>query len=226
MITIYTDGACSKNGSKDAKGGFGVVVVEDDKIIDAYQEFSENTTNNREEIKAILWALENYGLYKDNFQYPVVYSDSMYCVNTFNEWIYNWERNGWKKSNGQAPENLDLLSQFYYSDKMIEIKYIKGHAGNKYNEIADGLATGKYKIKDFIIEAETTEKNEIDEILKPFDISTFKVEENDNILIKIDPDLVKLDDTAYIHKYLSEAFPKNNVITILKGIEIEIEKNI
>ena len=82
MITIYTDGACSKNGSKDAKGGFGVVVVEDDKIIDAYQEFSENTTNNREEIKAILWALENYGLYKDNFQYPVVlyklYPDSKY----------------------------------------------------------------------------------------------------------------------------------------------------
>lgn len=226
MITIYTDGACSGNGKENSKGGFGVVVIKDDKIIDAYQEFSENTTNNREEIKAILWALKNYGYPKDEFQYPLVYSDSMYCVNTFNEWMYNWARNGWIKSDKKPPENLDLIEEYFNSDKKIELKYVRGHAGNKYNEIADGLATGRYKIKDFIIEAETTEKNEIDEILKPFDISTFKVEENDNILVKIDPDLVKLDDTSYIHKYLSEAFPKNNVITILKGIEIEIEKNI
>lgn len=50
MITIYTDGSCSKNGSKDAKGGFGVVVIKDNKVINVYQEQQENVTNNKMEM--------------------------------------------------------------------------------------------------------------------------------------------------------------------------------
>ena len=33
MIEIYTDGSTLGNGKKDATGGFGVVVIEDGKII-------------------------------------------------------------------------------------------------------------------------------------------------------------------------------------------------
>ena len=40
MITIYTDGACSKNGQKDATGGFGVVVLQDNKPIKFYSKRS------------------------------------------------------------------------------------------------------------------------------------------------------------------------------------------
>lgn len=150
MITIYTDGACSKNGKEGAHGGFGVVVVRDNVIIDAYQEFSDETTNNREEMKAILWALNNYGSLA--FEVPVVYSDSAYSVNTFNTWMFSWQRNGWIKSDKKTPENLDLVKEYYNSLKKIDLRHIKGHAGHKYNEIADKLATGKVSLKDIIEE--------------------------------------------------------------------------
>ena len=58
MITIYVDGACSGNGKENSKGGFGVVIVDKDNdiVLKKYQEFSKNTTNNREELKAIIYA--------------------------------------------------------------------------------------------------------------------------------------------------------------------------
>ena len=145
MITIYTDGACSKNGKEGAHGGFGVVVTEDEKIITCYsKQTSEITTNNREEMKSILYSLLMYG----NEQNVIVYSDSAYAVNTFNTWMYNWAKNNWVKSDKKTPENLDLVKTFYeYVNKgyKIDLRKIKGHAGHKFNEMADGLATGKIK---------------------------------------------------------------------------------
>ena len=112
MLYIYTDGSTLKNGAKDAKGGFGVIVVdtETNKIINAYSKFCTGTTNNREEMKAILWALEHYGSYSKPT--PIVFSDSSYSVNTFNQWMNSWKRNGWIKSDKKVPENLDLIKLY------------------------------------------------------------------------------------------------------------------
>mgnify|MGYP006375223711 CR=1 FL=1 len=44
------------------------------------------------------------------------------------------------------PENMDLLQEFmelYDSGLRIDLRKIKGHAGHKYNEMADKLASGK-----------------------------------------------------------------------------------
>ena len=49
------------------------------------------------------------GEYDTDFMIPIIYSDSAYCVNTINDWMYRWERNGWLKSNNTTPENLDLI---------------------------------------------------------------------------------------------------------------------
>lgn len=142
MITIYTDGACSKNGQKDATGGFGVVVLQDNKPIKFYSKRSAETTNNREELKAILYSLLNYGRYN-----PIVtvYSDSAYAINTLTNWMFGWARNGWVKSDKKIPENLDLIKPYYdYLNEGYKINLVKvpGHAGVKWNEVADKLATG------------------------------------------------------------------------------------
>lgn len=148
-ITLYTDGACSGN---PGPGGFGVVVVEEENPINSYQEFSDQTTNNREEMKAIIWALENYGSPANRAALgfiPIVYSDSAYCVNSFTNWIKGWKANGWTRAKGKKLENLDLIKRY---DELtcqgykIDLKKIAGHAGNKWNEMADGLATGRIKI--------------------------------------------------------------------------------
>ena len=142
-MIIYTDGSAHPN---PGPGGFGVVVCDDNNnIIHLYSKQTNNTTNNREEIKAILWSLLTYG--KSNEE-VIVYSDSNYCVQTFTNWMFGWARNGWIKSDKKIPENLDLIQAYYNAlneGYKINLKKVKGHAGNKYNELADGLATGKVK---------------------------------------------------------------------------------
>lgn len=56
-MIFYVDGACSGNGSTYATGGFGVVGLVDNIGIYYYAIGCKETTNNREELKAILHVL-------------------------------------------------------------------------------------------------------------------------------------------------------------------------
>ena len=149
-MIVYTDGACSGNGKATNSGGFGVVVLDNDEnLIYNYSKLSNNTTNNREELKAILYVMLNHGSKSDDI--PVVYSDSAYCVNTFNQWMFNWANNNWVKSDKKIPENLDLIQtyyEWYQKGYRIDLRKIKGHAGHEWNELADQLATGKISAEE------------------------------------------------------------------------------
>ena len=157
-MIIYTDGSAQNNGKANSSGGFGVVVLDNNEnLIYNYSKREENVTNNQMEIKAILYAFLNYGininnpLYGLNSNIPTVYSDSSYCVNTFNTWMFNWEKQGWIKSDKLPPENLDLIQAYYDWYKngyRINLEKIKGHKGIIGNELADKLATGKITIEE------------------------------------------------------------------------------
>jgi ribonuclease HI len=102
------------------------------------------------EIKAILYAFLNYGvnINKEEFinDIPIVYSDSNYCVQTFNNWMFGWANKGWIKSDKKTPENLELIKAYYdwyQKGYRIDLRKVKGHNGIKWNEIVDQLATGK-----------------------------------------------------------------------------------
>ena len=82
----------------------------------------------------------------NNYDIPIVYSDSNYCVQTFNDWMFRWAALNWIKSDGKTPENLDLIQAYfehYQKGYRIDLKKVKGHSNNKWNELADKLATGK-----------------------------------------------------------------------------------
>ena len=139
MITVYTDGSAHPN---PGPGGFGMVTVSDYGLEAVYSKQTNNTTNNREEIKAILRAMIDYGKMED---VVTVYSDSSYAVNTLTNWMFGWARNGWIKSDKKTPENLDLIQAYYelyQKGYRINLQKIKGHAGHEWNELADRLATG------------------------------------------------------------------------------------
>ena len=143
-MTFYTDGSAHPN---PGPGGYGVVGVEDEKVVFVRgQQYKGPVTNYEMELKAILYVMLNYGEKCDDWgQPPIVYSDSAYCVNTFNEWMFSWARKGWIKSDKKVPENLDLIQAYYDWYKQgyrIDLRKVKGHAGNKWNELADQLATG------------------------------------------------------------------------------------
>lgn len=153
-MVIYTDGSAHPN---PGPGGFGVIVLDKDKnfcdnnytLVEVYSKQFNKTTNNEQELKAILYSFLKYGVKVDSNKFttiPVVYSDSAYAVNTLNEWMFNWAKNGWIKSDKKVPENLNLIKAYfehYQKGYRIELRKIKGHAGDKWNELADKLATGK-----------------------------------------------------------------------------------
>ena len=134
-IRIYTDGACSGN---PGKGGWGALIQENDD--EKKLSGSElNTTNNRMELTAVIKALEHY----DEAREIEVFTDSKYVMQGITEWIKNWKNNHWKTSQKKDVKNKDLwvLLDTVSAKHDIKWSWVKGHAGDYGNEIADKLAT-------------------------------------------------------------------------------------
>ena len=134
-IKIYTDGACSGN---PGKGGWGALIQENDN--EKKLSGSElNTTNNRMELTAVIKALEHY----DEAKEIEVFTDSKYVMQGITEWIKNWKNNHWKTSQKKDVKNKELwvLLDTFSAKHDIKWSWVKGHAGDYGNEIADKLAT-------------------------------------------------------------------------------------
>ena len=65
-------------------------------------------------------------------------------VRCFTEnWWRNWELNGWVNSKKEPVANQDLwkgLIHFFHKAPSYSFIKVKGHSGNKYNEIVDKMA--------------------------------------------------------------------------------------
>lgn len=139
QILIYTDGACSGN---PGPGGWGAIIPREGALHTA-SGCEETTTNNIMELTAaiggIVYVLEHL---KGSEHELLVYSDSEYLIKGITTWISNWKRRGWKTSKGEPVKNkalweyLDNLNESY----SIDWKWVRGHNGNEYNEMADALA--------------------------------------------------------------------------------------
>ena len=141
MKTYYTDGSTSNNGYSNSFGGWGVVEIdENNNIVWQDQGNKAPTTNNEMELTAILKALEHISQEEVNFIKPIIYSDSAYCVNLINTWMYNWERNGWRRPGDQEVKNLELIKQIFELAKIADIRKVAGHSGIEWNEYVDRLA--------------------------------------------------------------------------------------
>ena len=134
--TIYTDGACSGN---PGPGGWGAVIFDEKKRQDNISGKVKDTTNNRMELMAAIMALKKIK-YKSDI---TIFTDSTYVKNGITEWIKKWQKNEWKSSNKKPVKNKDLwikLNNLCQKNKVIW-KWVKGHSNNKYNDLADELAT-------------------------------------------------------------------------------------
>lgn len=152
MIEIYTDGDCSGN---PGPGGYGIIVIINNKLEHAISSQSIDTTNNREELKAII---EAYKLAKQyyNDRDVIIKSDSAYCINMIKSWIWKWATNDWKGSNKKTVENLDLVQELYQylqGFNNIGVEKVPGHSNIVGNELADAAATQNYiKMKKILEE--------------------------------------------------------------------------
>lgn len=140
-LRIYTDGACSGN---PGPGGWGAVLLYGDnkKEISGAE---MNTTNQRMELLAVIKALEALKVKGWNV---TVYSDSAYVVNAFKQdWISNWQRNGWKNSKKEDVANQDLWKRLVVLKELnnVTMEKVKGHSGDEWNERCDELARNAIK---------------------------------------------------------------------------------
>jgi len=139
MKEIYTDGSCLQNPA--GPGGYAAIVVDNKEVVEILAGYFPSTTNNRMEIMgiraAIIYCIEN------EIQQCKIYSDSEYSVKGINEWMYSWRKHGWKGSKHSTIKNVELWIEIdalwrQATQKLnISIHWIKGHAKNKFNEIAD-----------------------------------------------------------------------------------------
>ncbi len=134
-ITIYTDGGCKPN---PGIGGWAALLIHSDteKAIFGYD---PATTNNRMELTAAVRALES-------LKQPSLvefHTDSTYLRSGITSWLAKWQRNGWRTSAGKPVENQDLWRALFTQTQQHNIRWVwvRGHAGNRYNERVDKLAT-------------------------------------------------------------------------------------
>ncbi len=138
-LKIYTDGACSGN---PGKGGWAAIILDGNN--QSQISGSENkTTNNRMELMAAIMALKKIKKESD----ITIYTDSRYVKDGITEWIKKWKINNWKSANKKPVKNKDLWIKLDNSCQKHNInwKWIKAHAGNKFNNLADKLAVSKTK---------------------------------------------------------------------------------
>lgn len=149
-LIIYTDGAALGN---PGKGGYGIVLIWGSVRKQMHAAY-RHTTNNRMELLAVIVALET--LKKNGFTIHI-YTDSQYVFNAIDKkWLIKWQNQNWKDK-----KNVDLWKRFMPLWKLHEIRmhWVKGHAGNRENEVCDVLATTAAKegpwLKDVVYEAES-----------------------------------------------------------------------
>ncbi len=136
---IYTDGACSGN---PGKGGWAAIILDGKNQLSISG--SENkTTNNRMELMAPIMALKKI----KNKSEIIIYTDSRYVKDGITDWIKKWKLNNWKSSNKKPVKNKDLWVKLDNSCQKHKIiwKWVKAHAGNKFNNLVDELAVSKTK---------------------------------------------------------------------------------
>ncbi len=136
---IYTDGACSGN---PGKGGWAAIILNDKSQINISGS-ENNTTNNRMELMAPIMALKKIKKKSE----IIIYTDSKYVKNGITDWIKKWKTNNWKSSNKKPVKNKDLWVKLdnCCSKHTVIWKWVKAHAGNEFNNIADRNAVAETK---------------------------------------------------------------------------------
>lgn len=156
-MNIFTDGSSLNNQCAEKRvGGMGAYFGDNDKR-NVSEPLLKNATNQRAELKACILALKKC---KDNLDNEInIYTDSKYVIGCMTEWIDNWIKNDWKKSDGKEIKNLKLIKKLHLLIKKrkanVNFYHVRAHKKQpldpeKYklwygNMMADKLATDAAK---------------------------------------------------------------------------------
>ena len=165
-IKVFTDGACSMNGSVNAKAGIGVYFGKGDKR-NISKRITGKQTNNTAELYAVI---EVFSVLKNEIEQGgnvIVYTDSEYVIKCCTSYGEKCEKNNWKKKKGEIP-NLELVKEAYSLYKKfdnVQLEWIRAHT-NQTDELSIGNE-GADKLANMSIgEEECPYNSPINQILK------------------------------------------------------------
>ena len=98
-----------------------------------------HATNNQGELTAVLELFRATAHLDDELH---VQCDSQYVINTVTKWMAGWKRKGWRKADGKAVMNVELLQEIdeAIAGRRYRFEWVKGHIGHPLNEAADTRA--------------------------------------------------------------------------------------
>ncbi len=137
-VIIYTDGAARGN---PGKAGWGVAVLKDGKELFEAGGRSEHATNNQMELTAAIEAMRY--LKNNKIDEAVIFADSKYVILGITEWIFGWQKNGWRNAAKKPVVNRELWEELWTLSQGLKLKweYVEGHSGDKWNDRVDLIAT-------------------------------------------------------------------------------------
>lgn len=138
-IIVYTDG--SIQGNPGGPGGFAAILLRKGKkrVVSG---FDPDTTNNRMELRGPIAAMMHIEMRLGRSEIEI-FTDSEYVYKGITEWLPEWKSNDWKTKAGKKVTNKDMweiLERMTRYHKLVTWQWVKGHSGDKYNEMADAQA--------------------------------------------------------------------------------------
>jgi ribonuclease HI len=138
MLSIYTDGACTGNGTDKARSSYALVFpgkeYSDYAALTPDTIMGKPTSNQRAELFAILHAVSiphTNGL--------TIYTDSQYSIDAVTKWYPKWTAKGIIK------KNMDILAKIAEYMANTIFVHVSGHSNYVYNNMADQYATSMLK---------------------------------------------------------------------------------
>ncbi|UJP09284.1 ribonuclease HI [Microbacterium sp. KUDC0406] len=105
---------------------------------------SPHGTNNQGELQAVLELLRATAGTDEDLR---ILCDSKYVIDSITKWMPGWKRRGWRKADGGAVLNRDLMEALdeEMAGRDVRFEWVKGHAGHDLNEAADERANAAAK---------------------------------------------------------------------------------
>jgi len=169
-MRVFTDGACSHNGRRDAKAGYAVWFPDAKDLSESARIPADQAqTNQRAELSAIHRAvviLDSKGYHDEDIK---IYTDSEYSINCLTKWISGWVARGWKTAAGGDVLHRDLIqatSTLLSKFKSHRFIHVRAHTGNeddlsKNNDVVDRMARATIDDTVKVVDPEPSPEDEL-----------------------------------------------------------------
>lgn len=149
-LVAFCDGSALQNGRRGCQAGYACIFPHHQEWNVVQKLVEDRATNNRAEYFAALKAIK-----RANIEDPArkrllyIFSDSMLLIRSMTEWVDKWKAKGWRKADGKAVMNQDILESLLREkgSRRILWRHVKAHTGgtdwkSKWNDVADRSARG------------------------------------------------------------------------------------